>query len=325
MAESFVTHKDIYGYAEEKVNIRREDLTDRRAQVNRLRENLEPFIAAHPHYNLIKMLLAGSVIKGTALKDLNDMDLAVYIRKAANNPSESQLINWLVERLREAYKDKGVKPEQIQPSAHCATIVFVGTGLQVDVSPVIYDGGADDRGYLVNKDSGQRVLTSIPLHLAFIRKRKDRTPHHYRQVIRLVKWWIKEQKRQDEDHFRFKSFMAELICAHLSDTGVDFTDYIKAMEAFFVFIIKTGLRQRISFTDNYGPSMLPAATGSPIEIFDPVNPNNNVASSYTVADRDRIVEAAKDALDAMSEAQYATTKGRAVDCWKRIFGPTFNL
>jgi tRNA nucleotidyltransferase (CCA-adding enzyme) len=324
MADPFVGHRDISFYAEEKINIRRDDLTDYRAQVNRLRDNLVPYINDHPDYNLIKMLSSGSVAKGTALKDLNDMDVAVYIQKAANNPSDSNLINWLVARLREAYETKGVKPDQIQPSGHCATISFRGTGLDVDVSPVIYDGGANDRGYLVNKDTGARVLTSIPLHLAFIRKRKDKWPHDFRQLIRLAKWWIKEMKRQDDD-FRFKSFMAEMICAHLSDTGTDFTDYVKALQAFFVYIINTQLKVRISFTDNYTSDKLPKPTGAAIEIFDPVNPDNNIVSSYTVTDRESIVEAAKDALDAITQAEYAITKGLAVDCWKRVFGPSFNL
>lgn len=324
MAEPFIVHRDIYSYAQEKINIRREDLKDYRDQVKRLRENLAVYINKHPDYNLIKMLGSGSVAKGSALKTLNDMDVAVYIGKASDKASETELINWVVERLREAYKDKGVKPEQIQPSAHCATISFSGTGLDVDVSPVIYDGGADDRGYLINKDTGARVLTSIPLHLAFIRKRKDKAPEHFRQLIRLVKWWIKEMKRQNAN-FRFKSFMAEMVCAHLSDKGTDFSDYIKSLETFFVYIITSGLKERIYFTDNYTKDKLPATTGSAIEVFDPVNPDNNVATSYSIADRERIVEAAKDAFDALSEAQYATTKGRAVDCWKRIFGPSFNL
>jgi tRNA nucleotidyltransferase (CCA-adding enzyme) len=323
MGDPYVLHQDIASYAEDKINIKRDDLIEYRAQVKRLEDNLAEYITEHPDYNMIKMLRAGSVAKGTALKTLQDMDVAVYIRKAADNSNESQLISWMVERLREAYKPKGVKPEQIQPSTHCATINFRGTGLSVDVSPVIYEGGEDDRGYLVTKE-GTRVLTSIPLHLQFIRKRKDKWPHHFRQVIRLVKWWIKEQKRLD-DNFRFKSFMAEMICAHLSDTGLVFSNYITALEAFFVYIIKTELRERIAFTDTYGKDKLPASTGAAIEIFDPVNPQNNVAVSYSNADRVRIVEAAKDALDSIHEAQYATTQQRAVDCWKRIFGPSFNL
>lgn len=324
MAEPFVTHSDIALYANNKINIFNDDLTDYRAQVGRLRDNLKIYIDEHPDYNLIKMLSSGSVAKGTALKTLNDMDVAVYIKKTDQNPTESQLINWLVERLREAYKDKNINPDQIQPSAHCATISFRGTGLDVDVSPVIYDGGADDRGYLINKDTGERVLTSIPLHLAFIRKRKDKQPHHFRQLVRLVKWWVKEQKRRDSN-FRFKSFITEMVCAHLCDQGVAMNDYIAAMESFFVYIIKSQLKERIYFTDNYSKEKLPPITDKPIEIFDPVNPDNNVSASYTIADRNRIIEAAQDALDAIHEAKYASTQGRAIDCWKRIFGPSFNL
>lgn len=323
MAEPFVMHSDIASYAENKINIRRDDLTAYRQQVNNLRDNLASYIKDHPDYNLIKMLGSGSVAKGTALKTLNDMDVAVYVRKAADNADESQLIQSVVDMLREAYRNKGVKPEQIQPSKHCATINFLGTGLNVDVSPVIYEDGEDDRGYLVTKE-GNRVLTSIPLHLKFIRKRKEKHPHNFRQLIRLIKWWVKEQKRQNED-FRFKSFMTEMVCAFLSDTGTNFSDYILALEEFFVYVIRTELKERISFNDNYSKDKLPKPTGAAIEIFDPVNPENNVAASYTLADRNRIVEAAKDALDAIHEAQYANTKGRAVDCWKRIFGPSFNL
>ena len=58
-------------------------------------------------------------------------------------------------------------------------------------------------------------------------------------------------------------------------------------------------------------------------MLDPVNPANNVASRYTTADRDRIVTAAHDALNALGEARFAPTKGRAVECWQTILGPTF--
>ena len=214
MAEQYVTHKNIYQYAEDKINLKREYVSDYRAQVNRLRDNLKAYIDENPDYDLVKMYHSGSVAKGTALKTLNDMDVAVYIKKSANNPNEYQLLTWLQARLREVYKNKGIKEDQIELSTHCVTISFRGTGLDVDVSPVIIED--DDYGYLIRKYSGERVLTNIPLHLKFIRARKDKQPHDYRQVIRLVKWWIRNIKRLDTA-FRFKSFMAELICAHLAD------------------------------------------------------------------------------------------------------------
>jgi tRNA nucleotidyltransferase (CCA-adding enzyme) len=324
MAETYVTHKIIYDYAENKVNLKRENVKEYRDQVNRLRDNLKTYIDEHPDYNLIKMLGSGSVPKGTALKTLNDMDVAIYIKKSENEPSEHDLLTWLQDRLREAYKSKNIAPEQITINHHCVTISFKGTGLDVDVSPVICDDSSTDYGYLIKKTTGERVLTNIPLHLKFIRLRKDKQPHDYRQVIRLIKWWVKNLKKNDAN-FRFKSFLAELICAHLADNGLVMKDYVAALEAFFIYIIKSQLKDRIAFTDNYPATKLPAKSSSAMEVFDPVNPDNNIVSAYSDADRKNIVELAHDALDAINEAKFATTQERAVACWRRIFGPSFNL
>ena len=62
-----------------------------------------------------------------------------------------------------------------------------------------------------------------------------------------------------------------------------------------------------------------------IEIFDPVNPENNVASMYTENDRLKIVEAAHNALDAIHEAKHSNTKTRAVERWQAVLGPSFNI
>lgn len=322
MAEPFIAHSDIARFADEAVNLKRDDVAEYRDQVNRLREHLNKYISEHPDYGLVKMLHSGSVRKGTALKTINDMDVAVYVRASDAPADEQNLLIWLADRLREAYSN--LKPDQFAPQTHCVTVSFRGSGLDVDVAPVIYEGEADDRGYLITKDTGDRVLTSIPLHLEFIRKRKKDCPLHYAQFVRLVKWWTRLQKRNSES-FRFKSFMAELICAHLLSTGLELGNYPAALEGFFSYIVTSQLKQRISFTDYYAASELPPSNGAAIEVFDPVNPNNNVAARYSTSDRDLIVEAAHDALDALVEAHHATTQGRAVDLWKIVLGPSFKI
>ena len=228
-----------------------------------------------------------------------------------------------MDMLKEAYKNV-LNPDQFGKGAHCVRISFRGTGLDVDVSPVIYEGDKHNKGYLINKDSGDRVLTSIPLHLEFIRKRKKKQPEHFRQVVRILKWWNREKKKQDDD-FKFKSFMIELICAHLLDKGVDMSDYSKALDEFFLYIVKTGLKDRIYFTDNYTLDKLPKERKHVIEIFDPVNPENNVASMYNESSRLKIVSAAHDAMDAIHEAKFATTKTRAVDLWQQVLGSSFKI
>ena len=164
--------------------------------------------------------------------------------------------------------------------------------------------------------------SSIPLHLAFIRKRKAQQKDHFAQVVRLVKWWVRQQKIKDEG-FRLKSFMTELIVAHLADGGVSMNDYTVALEKIFGYIVKSRLKTRIYFTDYYPAAKLPEPTGKPVEIFDPVNETNNVAAVYDESHRQKIVSAAQDALEAISEARFATTRGRAIECWQDVLGPSF--
>lgn len=321
MTESKITQSDLLAFAEQAVNLPSEDAKAHRDQVNRLREKLEDHISKNPGFALVKMLHAGSVAKGTALRTVNDLDVAAYVRKEEAPVADSELVEWIAQRLREAYNGI-LQPDQIQPNTHCVTVTFVGSGISVDVVPVLFEGEQDDFGYLIAKDTGDRLRTSVSLHLDFLRARKKAHPDHFAQVVRLLKWWIR-QRRAEDATFKFKSFMAELIVSHLADQGVAMTPYADALEEMVGYIVKSGLSERIAFTDYYALSKLPAPQGAAIEIFDPVNPDNNVAFRYTQADRDRIVGAADDALGAITEARFATTKAQAVDCWQVVLGPKF--
>ena len=318
---SHITQSDIKAFADTKVNLPAGDAQAYRDQVNRLRDRLKMHIAENPGFALVKMLHAGSVAKGTALKTVNDLDAAVYVRSDEAPGDDSDLVPWLAERVREA--NPNLSHDQIVEQSHCVTISFRGSGLEVDVVPVLYEGDEDDKGYLVDKNTGARMLTSIPLHLEFIRTRKDANPTHFAQVVRLAKWWARELKIKDPS-FRCKSFLIELVLAHLADTGeIGFTDYGEALSGFFAYVVKSQLKDRIAFTDYYPASELPAPTGAAIEVFDPVNPNNNITVRYTDRDRQQLVDAAETAGDAIDEALFADTKGRAVECWQLVLGSSF--
>lgn len=317
---SIVAHDELKAFAEERVNLSAETAAKHRAQVKSLRERLEVKIAAEPDYGLVKMLHAGSVAKGTALRDVNDLDTAVYVTAAAPSDTDAQLVTWLADRLFDA--NTNMARNQFVENPHCVTVSFKGSGLDVDVVPVLYEGGIDDRGYLVRKDSGERLLTSVTLHLRFIRDRKAEYGTDFAELIRLTKWWKRTVNGRDED-FRFKSFMIELLWSHLADEGLGLADYPAALERFFAYIVKTGLEDQVSFTDFYAARQIPARSNAAIEVLDPVNTENNVARHYSTTDRSRIVSAAEQALDAVSEARFAPIKSRAVECWQTILGPTF--
>ncbi len=221
------------------MNLKREDAEHYREQVRRLREKLDRYAADHPDYGLIKTLLSGSLAKGTARKTLNDIDVAFYVKADKSPSAEPALLNWLADRLREAYPQ--MAPDQIKPNRHSVCIKYAVSGLSVDIVPVQYKGDPDDRGYLFAFDGGSPVLTSIPLHLQFIRKRKANQPDGFAQMIRLMKWWVKQQKKENSD-FRLKSFMSELIVASLADNGTDMSDYAATFERIFSYMVKSRMK-----------------------------------------------------------------------------------
>ena len=320
MEGPFISHTDIRSFAERHVNLPSDDAHQYRQQVDTLRDNLAQHIAGNPGFGLVKMLHAGSVAKGTALRDINDLDVAVYVKRDQAPVGERDVVPWVGERLREMYPQKDPSDFDTD-SPHCVRIHFRGSGLDVDVVPVLYEDDKHDYGYLIDKYTGDKLLTSIPYHLKFIRKRKGTDPD-FAQIVRLAKWWAKGRKEADPA-FKCKSFLLELLVAHLADSGASLKDYPDALKTLFNYMVKTGLERRVTFGDYYLATDLPGPTGDAIEVFDPVNAENNVTHRYSKGDREALVEAAGEAADAIREAYYATTKQRAVESWQAVLGPSF--
>jgi len=125
-----------------------------------------------------------------------------------------------------------------------------------------------------------------------------------------------------ENRRKLKSFMIELILAHLADAGADFSDYPEALQNFFTYVARSNIRKLIFFTDYY--STVGSSTET-VKIIDPVNASNNVSKLYTAAQADAIVDAALDAGDAIDAALAAPTKQETVRYWQRVFGSSFQV
>lgn len=318
MSREHVNHAELARFAQERVNLPKEKADEFRAQAKRLRDRLETYLSEHPDFTLKKMMLAGSLAKGTALRSLNDIDVACYISGADAPRDVSALLEYLAARLRKAFPN--FSSDQVNPQTYSVTVSFRGTGLDVDVVPILYDGDPDGFGNLVSQDDGLLLKTNIPLHLEFIRKRKQSQPDHFAQVVRLIKFWAARMKAGDEN-FRFKSFMIELILARLCDQGLSFADYPEALQHFFTYLAQTDLREKILFKDNYPESSV-GTFSHRVQIIDPVNASNNVSRLYTDANATAICEAALDAGDAIDAALAAPTKQETVYYWQKVFGPS---
>lgn len=320
MSLDHVSHKEISVFAESKVNLRRDDVKDYREQVWRLRDKLESYLSNHPDFSLKKMILSGSLAKGTALRTINDIDVAMYVSASSAPTSVHELIEYLAEKLASAFPN--FTPDQIVRQNYSVLVRFKGSGLDVDVVPILYDGDAQWRGQLVSQEDGSFLETSIPMHLDFCKRRKDKCPSHFVQNVRLAKFWAKRCKTEIED-FRFKSFMIELIFAKLVDDGVDLSFYPDSLQAFFNYLTKSRLSELICFSDYYAKSSIRVDVSNTVKIVDPVNRQNNVARLYASKEANLIASAAMEAGDAVAWAREASGKGETVDAWQAVFGPSF--
>lgn len=316
-----ISQSDVKTFAQGKVNLTKDKADRYREKVRTLREHLERYITEHPEVGLVKMLLSGSLKKGTALRTINDIDVAVYVKGDSAPREIGPLLEWLLERLRTTYHQ--IPRENIRIDGPCVVISYSEVGIDIDVAPIYYEGDPQWRGYLWDRRTGERLLTSIPQHIDFIKARKEKHPIHFTQVVRLLKWWSRQRER-DSEPLALRSFLIELLAAKVSDLGHSFADYHEALEHFFLYIQRTRLRERIAFTDFYQLTDLPSQNNGPIEIFDPVNPQNNVASDMTEAIRTLLLTRVDEALDALSYAKTCQTKGDALACWQDVMGPTFD-
>lgn len=319
MSRLHIDHSNLVRFAADKVNLPKEKADEYRAQAKRLQDKLGGYLSEHPDFSLKRMQLSGSLAKGTALKSINDIDVAIYISGSDAPHDIRALLDYLAEKLRNAFPN--FSPDQVKPQTYSVTVSFRGTGLDVDVVPVLYAGLPDWRGNLISQDDGSFLETSIPLHLAFANKRKQAQQKHFAQVVRLVKFWARRMKQENEG-FRFKSFMIEMILAMLCDDGVDFSDYPEALQAFFTYVARSNLRERIVFEDHYQASEVGKLSDT-VQIIDPINSTNNVARLYTAANADAIVDAAIDAGDAIDAALAAPTKELTLHYWQKVFGTSF--
>ncbi len=309
-----ITHKNIADFADSRVNLPSDHATAYRRQVEDLRDKLKAHIKDNPDYHLKRMMLSGSLAKRTALRNISDADVALYL--ISDEASED--LEWLADELATLYTDIG--RDKIKVNAHSVSISL--KELDIDVVPIYWINNEWD-GDLVSQDDGGLLRTNIPQQLEFIKTRHVKYGADFKQVIRLIKYWVAKQKEANDD-FRFKSFMVELIVAHLADTGrLSLGDYPEALRQFFDYLVMSNLNDVISFND-FGHGVV-RKQDKPINIFDPVNAQNNVGDKYTQQKKVWILGAAMDAADAIEYASRATTKEEALRQWRKIFGSSFSV
>lgn len=283
------------------------------AQVDRLIGALRKALKEQDKISIKRVVKAGSFAKHTILRKTSDnpvdVDIVFYISgKKVAEESFASLSEKIYEALLKVYPNKAVEDFEIQRKA--ATVSFVGTGLDVDIVPVIENPDKEGYGWQFDRLDGSKTETCAPCQIKFVKERKDQDPD-FRTLVRLAKRWRTNMECP------LKSFHIELIMAHVLEINGKQGTLEKRFRDFLLYIADSGLQEVIAFPEN---NTVPAFT-DPVVILDPVCDTNNVASRITEAERKEIVRLADEswatAIFASEEDDY--------DIWKELFGRTFKV
>ena len=284
-------------------------------QVDFLVDKLSEDLRDEIEVRITKTVKAGSFAKFTILRktteDPVDVDVVFYISdRSVDQETLESLNDSIHELLIRLYPNKDVGDFEIQRKA--TTVSFVGSGLNVDVVPVIQDEDRPDYGWQFDLEDGSTVQTCAPCQIQFVRDRKDKDKH-FRTLVRLAKKW-----RNHAELKPLKSFAIELILAYVLDQEGSEGSIEQRFRRFLLYMAQSGLKDVIQFPENTGPI---DCFDDPVVILDPVQSDNNVAARITESERQQIVNAASEAWET---AHFASVENdNAV--WKDLFGPHFKI
>ncbi len=289
--------------------------TEYHEQVDRLVAALNKSIRGKTKIKVTRVVKAGSFAKFTILRRTADnpvdVDLVFYIAgRSVDAETLASLCDTIHELLLEIYPNKSVEDFEIQRKA--ATVTFAGSGLSVDIVPVIEDPSREGYGWQYDIRDGSRIQTCAPCQIKFVRDRKD-VDADFRTLVRLGKQWKNYAELKP-----LKSFVVELIMAHLLGRDGTSGSIDDRFRRFLGYIAQSGLKDRIQFPENKAPF---GAFSQPVVIIDPVYSLNNVAARITEEERKQIVARATEDWETATLASVTDD----IDEWKKIFGHRFKV
>lgn len=308
-----LTNTELRSYDSDVLRLPADKRKEYHEQVDRLVVVLSKSLRDRTEIKITRVVKAGSFAKYTILRktsvDPVDVDVVLYISgRDADKETLDSLNDTIYELLIALYPNKSVEDFEIQRKA--ATVTFVGSGLSVDIVPVIEDESQPGYGWQFDIHDGTKVQTCAPCQIKFVRDRKNQDGD-FRTLVRMAKRW-----RNQAELKPLKSFAIELIMAHVLASQGNAGSIEQRFRNFLLYIAQSGLKEEIKFPENAAPF---ATFSDPVIILDPVCSLNNVTSRLSEAERKEIVAAAEAAWET---ANFASAENDN-EVWKEIFGPRF--
>ncbi|MFT3703082.1 MAG: CBASS oligonucleotide cyclase [Agriterribacter sp.] len=306
-----------------RIKLKRENMTTYRNQVNSLIEDLEKYITSDTSTGIkvTRAIIAGSWKKGTILRATGenpiDIDLVLYVEGEDNLQDDlERLHDLIVDYLKKIYPTKDIlRDVDASGKTKSIKIKFIGTGLEVDIVPVVPMKTPKEYVWQPQRGGGGKYITSVTKQLEFASKYKNQNSS-YTSIIRALKWW-RNYKELDQ----LSSFVIELIVAHIEKTKSIETNIEEGIIRFFK-LVSDPTFPTINFNEaiNSLPNPIPK-----FYVADPTNNENNAAKKIDEINWDEIKKEADSAFEALNIAQSKNYEGDTIEEWKFVFGSSFNI
>ena len=309
------TNQQLNNYVK-RIKLTNEKKSSYKNQIDNLRDNVRKAIKDMENTKLTKVKIAGSWRKGTALAPKGDypldIDLVFYLALEEDISFDAEdLREEIIDVLCEAYPTK--EESDFTDGQKTIGIVFRGSGLEVDIVPFIPEKGNTTYGRQPRKklNSGE-FKTSVDKQLDFTKKIKSKCSN-FTAIVRILKSW------RNYKELELSSFSLELAVANLIEEGrISGVSINQSIINFFEFF-GNGNPVEVYFSGAIG-----SQTDNDPWIADPTNNENNTIR-LSDSEWDEVIEEAECGFETISYAQTVQEKGKTLDLWKEVFGPSFNI
>jgi predicted nucleotidyltransferase len=307
-----------------RIKLKRDNMPRYRTQVRNLQEDLEKHITedSSTGVKVTRVIIAGSWKKGTILRHTGenpiDIDLVLYVEGDENLQDDlERLHDLLVDYLKKIYPTKDIfRDVDASGKTRSIKIKFTGTGLEVDIVPVVPLKSPKEYVWQPQRGAGgEKYVTSVTKQLTFAANRRDANDY-YTSIVRALKWW-----RNYKELDNLPSFTIELMVSYLEiNKGIE-SGIEEGIIRFFK-LVSDPTFPTISFKDAINNVLVPTPK---IFVADPTNNDNNAAKKINDINWEEIKKDANDAFETLNIAQSKNFEGDTIEEWKSVFGPSFNI
>ena len=312
-----------------RIKLKEENMPLYRDQMNNLKKKLSEKINNDNRTGIkvTKFIIAGSWKKRTILRPTGehpiDVDLVLYVEGDESLKDDiERLHDFVVSYLSEIYPTKNIfRDVDAEGKTKSVKIKFIGTGLEIDIVPVVPLVSPKEYVWQPERAGGGRYITSVTYQLDFSKERRSNNAS-ITSIIRAVKWWRNyKELKPTKDEPGLPSFAGELIASYLDiNMGVE-ENIEEGIIRFFQFVSAPSFPViKFAHAINNVPRF-----DSPIYVADPTNNENNTVKKITDSKWNEIKEEANDAWEALNIAQSKNFEGDTVEEWKYVFGPAFSI